>query len=293
MVSYSNPEILWDDPQPIEYGTPLSDNQLNAHCSFTYREYYLFYDPPEGTQLPIGNHNLTVDMCYCTKTGNITITASKSVTLRVIPCRSSNFDPSKRSLRRNLFGSSLSPLGPLPRSPTRAQSPRKIRNSSPIHSHSFRVQKLQSPPPPPPLTIHWPDPEAMQEGERLSAKQLRACCSPHASGTYFYSPPTGTRMKAGRHKLMVEFYPEHHLSDHPHQHGTKTYSTPTAQSPLKKVVSVEVLERALSSGNEGGPLLYMCKKDLSRHCKNNRRSYSAGRRITLPSAVRDNYEMVI
>ncbi len=56
------PEIIWPDPAPITYGTPLSSAQLNATASFNGQTIpgAFTYDPPSGTVLPAGTRNLRV-----------------------------------------------------------------------------------------------------------------------------------------------------------------------------------------------------------------------------------------
>jgi CSLREA domain-containing protein len=89
VINKATPVITWNNPANIVYGTPLSSTQLNATANtpgtFTY-------NPPAGTVLSVGTHQLSVTFTP-TNTANYT-SAQASVTLTVDPVTAAalNFD---------------------------------------------------------------------------------------------------------------------------------------------------------------------------------------------------------
>ena len=86
IVNKADSDIYWDAPLPINYGTALSEDQLNARAmDWTGREISgtYSYDPLVGTVLPAGEHELTVmfipdDPNYEITTASVMITVSAS-----------------------------------------------------------------------------------------------------------------------------------------------------------------------------------------------------------------------
>jgi MBG domain/Bacterial Ig domain/Calx-beta domain/Beta-propeller repeat len=79
VIDKATPVIIWNDPANIISGMALSNVQLNANASFLGGTYE--YDPPGGTVLGVGTHQLSVTFTPYDLT-NFT-TASKSVQLTV------------------------------------------------------------------------------------------------------------------------------------------------------------------------------------------------------------------
>ena len=77
VINQATPAIMWNNPANIVYGTPLSSTQLNATASTpgTFQ-----YNPPAGTVLNAGTHQLSVTFTpndtanYTTATANVQIT---------------------------------------------------------------------------------------------------------------------------------------------------------------------------------------------------------------------------
>jgi hypothetical protein len=75
------PLLTWLNPAPIEAGTPLSENQLNATASFGGRSVKgrFVYVPAAGVKLPVGISTLTVTFSpsepdrYASQTGAVAI----------------------------------------------------------------------------------------------------------------------------------------------------------------------------------------------------------------------------
>ena len=57
-VPVALPEVVWNQPEGIEYGTPLSELELNASCEAPGS---FVYNPPAGTVLEAGWHTLSVE----------------------------------------------------------------------------------------------------------------------------------------------------------------------------------------------------------------------------------------
>jgi TonB family protein len=78
--------------------------------------------------------------------------------------------------------------------------------------------------------IHWPTPDPVTYGTRLSAAQLCAVAS--VPGTFEYDPGLGAVLAAGEHKLSVVFTPEDSLG----------YSTSQAAASLTVVMATSVVQ---------------------------------------------------
>ncbi len=74
--------ITWDSPSEIGYGTALSSAQLNAEGSV---DGSLVYDPPAGTVLPVGTHELSVTLTpysgnYASSSASVYVTVAAGIT---------------------------------------------------------------------------------------------------------------------------------------------------------------------------------------------------------------------
>jgi hypothetical protein len=82
--------------------------------------------------------------------------------------------------------------------------------------------------------LTWAAPAAIDEGTPLAA-QLNATASFAGSpvpGTFVYSPPAGTVLAAGTHRLSVTFTPDRHLDVFPARASVMiTRTGPGARSP--------------------------------------------------------------
>ena len=98
------PSITWTPPSEIMYGTPLSEDHLNATC--VNPEIFRFsYHPDIGDILPAGNHMLMVtvepihDLNYSTGEQKVPIIISKV-------CPSITWDPPSDII----YGTPLNPI---------------------------------------------------------------------------------------------------------------------------------------------------------------------------------------
>ncbi len=133
----TNPNLVWNTPAPIAYGTPLGATQLDATASVAGT---FAYSPASGTVLTTGSQILSVTFTPTDSTDYATATSIVSLT---------------------------------------------VNRAAP--------------------TITWATPAAITYGTILSVAQLDATTS--ASGTFAYSPPAGTLLKAGQQVLMAIFTP--------------------------------------------------------------------------------------
>nr|MBA3847531.1 hypothetical protein [Planctomycetota bacterium] len=204
--------ITWNTPDPITYGTPLDERQLNAVCD---QPGTLAYQPAAGALLEPGPQTLRVnwtpagafqpmsamvrllvrkrapeltwappaDAAYGTPMSSTQMSAQASVpgTFTYEPLAGTVLDGGVHRLRSRFAPADL----------TRYLSDLTVETT-------WRITPAQ-----PVLT--WTDPAAIDAGVRLSPVQLNATSS--APGTMAYSPGSGTQLPAGTHVLRATFSP--------------------------------------------------------------------------------------
>jgi hypothetical protein len=87
VINKATPVITWNNPANITFGTPLSSTQLNATANTPGT---FVYNPPAGTVLNVGTHQLSVTFTP-TDTANYT-TAQASVSITVDPVTTAAFN---------------------------------------------------------------------------------------------------------------------------------------------------------------------------------------------------------
>jgi hypothetical protein len=93
VITKATPVITWNNPSNIVYGTPLSNTQLNATANVAGT---FSYNPPSGTILNVGAHQLSVTFTpadttnYTATTANVTITVDQ-VTAPALNLDSANY----------------------------------------------------------------------------------------------------------------------------------------------------------------------------------------------------------
>ncbi|HEX8891224.1 MAG TPA: MBG domain-containing protein, partial [Pyrinomonadaceae bacterium] len=89
VINRATPVIAWSNPANIVFGTPLSATQLNATANtagaFTY-------NPPAGTVLNVGPHQLSVTFTPTDTTNYTTATANVSITIDPVTAAALNLD---------------------------------------------------------------------------------------------------------------------------------------------------------------------------------------------------------
>ena len=213
-------EICWEAPVPIEFGTSLCHEQLNAKCNINISGYFE-YDPPSGTTLPVGEDNrLSVSFQPFDKENFLS--AFKTVFLKVFK--------KKPSLKWNnpapiLFGTPIHvdilnavcvdniegrfdyDVSPGTRLPTGMHF--ILAKFIPEDEKNFYCAEISVPlsvlrflP-----TLLWTSPDNITFGTKLSTTQLCATCVDGIEGVFDYFPTTETILSSGEHTLHVTFTP--------------------------------------------------------------------------------------
>lgn len=204
------PSITWHSPEAVNYGTPLSDAQLNATAPVPGT---FVYTPGHGYVLPVGTHTLWVT--FTPTSGAVVQSAVSIAVAKAAPAimwpvpRPIGCDAPLSEVQLNATASvpgkfEYSPeLGKVltagEHSLTVVFTPADERSySSTKATVSITVEKLKP-------TIEWPTPEKMKCGAKLGPKQLNAKAS--VAGTFVFSPEAGEILEAGEHVLTAHFTP--------------------------------------------------------------------------------------
>lgn len=214
-VNQAPSPLDWRPAGAIEYGTPLSDHQLNATSSLSGS---FAYEPAAGALLSVGNHSLSV--VFTPDNANH---APASLTNTIEVAKSTPIirwnDPAPMMLGEPLGGAQLNatvivsgtePSGVLTYDPVAGT----ILTEG-VHELRVRVEETPSYRPAtatvdviitkPSAMISWSTPAAITYGTPLSDVQLNASAT--VAGTFVYTPPIGTVLDSGTHKLAVSFTP--------------------------------------------------------------------------------------
>jgi Flp pilus assembly CpaE family ATPase len=204
------PEVSWQSPEPITFGTALNDTQLNATAAVPGS---FVYTPGPGYVLPVGTHTLwvtfTPDSGAMVQSA-VSITVSKATPTITWPVpRPITCDTPLSELQLNATAS-------VPGRFEYAPEIGKVLNAgehalavvfTPADDKSYTatkatvsitVEKLRP-------QIDWPLPEKIRCGSKLGPKQLNAKAS--VAGTFVYTPEAGEVLEPGQHLLTVHFTP--------------------------------------------------------------------------------------
>ncbi len=213
-VVKTKPAIQWPKPDPITYGTKLSDTQLCAESpvpgSFEYR-------PGSGAVLAAGEHRLSVvftpadTLGYSASQTAVSLTVAKATHAITWPTP----DPIAygAALSANQLKASATAPGSFAYTPAAGEilepgvhelsvnfTPTDTLNYASAHAVvSLTVNEKLSPP------ITWPVPPAISYGTELNATQLNATAS--VPGTFVYTPSAGHVLAPGRYTLSASFTP--------------------------------------------------------------------------------------
>jgi Flp pilus assembly CpaE family ATPase len=231
-VIKSMPAIAWPTPEPITYGTRLSDTQIHATASvpgtFTYT-------PCDGAMLAAGTHTPFVTFTPRDTTKYAKAQAAVTLTVNKAEPTVSWDTPGPISDGTPLSAAQLNATASVPGTfiytPAAGQTlpagthllavaftPMDAENYNAMQATaSITVTKTTTP------TIKWKPPAAIAYGSALSSAQLNATSS--IEGTFVYSPAAGDVLTAGKHKLHVTLTPK----------DTMKYAT----AQLMEVIEVE------------------------------------------------------
>ncbi len=207
------PTFEWPVPKPIQFGTPLSAEQLCATASV---EGKFEYHPASGVVLPVGMHALSATFSPADSANYSAAQATLS-----LPVEKAMPSIEWPMLAPIIFGTPLSTAQlcatvsvpgtcdylPAPGAVLGAGSHTLSVTFTPTDSSSyataratvsFDVTKAKA-------AIDWPTPETIKSGTRLSERQL--CANSSIAGTFEYSPAAGEELPPGEHMLSVVFTP--------------------------------------------------------------------------------------
>jgi TonB family protein len=226
VVAKATPALSWPTPAGAIYGSALSDAQLNASASVAGK---FDYSPAPGEVLPPGIHTLSVTFTPADSANCAAAHASVSITVAratsVIQWPTPNPITYGTELSATHLCAMASGPGTFEYEPALGAvlvpgehklsvvfTPEDtLGYSSSQTAVSLTVTKATS-------VIHWPTPDPVPYGTRLSAAQLCAVAS--VPGAFEYDPGLGALLAAGEHKLSVVFAPEDNLGYSPSQAAT-------------------------------------------------------------------------
>ncbi|WKZ60950.1 MAG: MBG domain-containing protein [Cyclobacteriaceae bacterium] len=217
-VNKANPVITWNTPAPITYGTALSATQLNASANVSGT---FVYTPAAGTVLNAGaNQTLSANFTptntnnYNTINGttvNITVNKATPVITWANPS-AITYGTVLSATQLNATANTAGTFTYTPASGTVLNAganqvlsvnftPSNTNNFNSVNGTTVLITVNKANP-----VISWSNPSAINYGTALGATQLNATAS--VSGTFTYSPPSGTLLNAGANqKLAVRFVP--------------------------------------------------------------------------------------
>jgi TonB family protein len=239
-VARATSVIQWPTPDPITYGTQLSDTQLCAVASIpgTFE-----YNPCSGSVLAAGEHELSAvftpadTLSYSASHTAALLTVSKATPALTWPT------PDPIACGAAISATQLNATAAVPGSFVYSPAAGEILapgvhelsvTFTPIDTLNYTTARAVVPltiTEKLPTTITWPVPSAISYGIALSAAQLNATAS--VPGTFVYTPSEGHVLARGKYTLSASFTPS----------DTKKYAT--AQATV--VLQVEGLTDVASS----------------------------------------------
>jgi hypothetical protein len=209
----TKPTLIWPTPAAISYGTPLSASQLDATASVAGT---FAYNPAAGTILTAGSQTLSVtftpadttDYSSATATVTLTVNQVKPVVTWATPAPincCTALTATQLDASANVPGAFVYnwPLGSvLPAGTytlTASFTPTDTVDYTTTAASVTLVVNKGTP------VIEWAAPAAITYGVALSGKQLDA--ESGVSGTFTYTPPSGTVLGAGSYTLSATLTP--------------------------------------------------------------------------------------
>jgi hypothetical protein len=204
--------ITWGEPQSIVYGTALSATQLNATAS---QPGTFSYDPPLGTLLSAGPHQLSVYFAptnpnYYGGTWYVTLLVTKRTpTITWNTPAPIVYGTALSNTQLNASANTQGSFTYTPAAGTVLSAGSQLlvvtfEPSDPFNynagSGSATIVVNKATP-----VITWHSPGGIYYGTPLSGAQLGATAN--VSGTFDYSPPAGTVLDAGEQTLSTTFTP--------------------------------------------------------------------------------------
>jgi subtilase family serine protease len=210
----TNPNLVWNTPVPIAYGTPLGAAQLDATASVAGT---FAYSPAAGAVLTSGSQNLSVNFTptdstdYATASSIVTLTVNKATpaitwaTPAAITYGTmlsvAQLDPTSNASGTFAFSPPAGTLLTAGQQVLMASfTPTDTTNYNATSATVTLTVNKATP------TITWATPAAVAAGTALTSAQLNA--APSVLGTLVYTPPLGTIMSTtGNITLSASFTP--------------------------------------------------------------------------------------
>jgi Flp pilus assembly CpaE family ATPase len=205
--------ISWSNPDPISYGTVLSDTQLCASASV---QGSFDYVPAAGEKLTVGTHVLSAT--FTPKDSANYATTEATVSIEVAKVTPAIDWPTPQALQcgEALSAAQLCARASVPGTFNYSPQQGKVLSAgahtlslvfTPTDIESYAIAEaivlLEVAKVTP--TIKWPVPQAIREGTPLGETQL--CVSASVPGTFDYSPAHGESLPNGTHTLSAAFTP--------------------------------------------------------------------------------------
>jgi Flp pilus assembly CpaE family ATPase len=204
--------VAWPTPDPIAYGEPLSDVQLNATASVPGT---FDYTPRPGYVLPVGTHTLWVtfnsaDCEHAPVQSAVTIEVSKAtprISWPAPPMMASGTALGATELNAEATVPGIFEYAPAagevlpPGTHTLSVTftPANTANYKGAHaSVEVTVDKVTP-------VIHWQGADTIPYGTPLDVTHLNATAS--VPGTFEYSPRAGEVLSVGKHTIVIIFDP--------------------------------------------------------------------------------------
>jgi len=207
------PDIEWQNPGPITYGTPLSSTQLNATSSIPGK---FLYAPAKGYRLPAGTHTIWVtfspedteryDMAQAAVSLTVTL-ATPTITWSTPAAISAGTPLGDAELNATTKVPGVfvysPPAGHVLAPGTQALTVNFTpddRSKYATNQATVSINVTRAMP-----QITWPSPEPIVYGAALGDNELNATAS--VPGSYVYIPGKGAVLSAGTHMPSVVFAP--------------------------------------------------------------------------------------
>ncbi len=264
-----SPQLSWNTPSPITYGTPLSEAQLNASTASGIPGTYV-YNPPMDTVLPAGLGQ-TLSVTFTPDDTETYDETSLSVPINVLAVAltitadnltlppGADIPQLTASFTGLVNGETAFDLDTLPTLTTTATSssspgtyPIVVEGGADNNydiTHVNGTLTIASDPDP---NIAWPTMDPIVYGTPLSTAQLAATHVSGASGAFRYTPSIGTVLDAGTHTLSVSFVPDNSAEAQP---GASWVTLEVLPAPLTIRPCNQVATYVGGGGGDGGGVI--------------------------------------
>lgn len=212
-VTKAMPAFDWAVPKPIRFGTPLSAQQLCATASVPGR---FEYSPAPGVLLPVGTHALSVTFSpadsanYAAAQATLSLQVERATPKIEWPIPAPVVFATPLSAKQLCATASVPgrfDYSPAPGAVLAVGVHRLSVTFTPTDSANYAAARAtvsldvsKATP-----LLHWPAPERIKFGTRLSKQQF--CATSSVAGTFEYAPALGQVLSAGAHTLSVVFRP--------------------------------------------------------------------------------------